>query len=385
MLYNQRLTVLLLITTLVLLLMPSSAIAQEDDEEEIVRVTGIRLEDNKTEMTLVLGESEELTAIVYPLDATDRRVAWSNSDSEVVELNTKGYTAEVKSRSIGESTITVSTVDRGFWIECQVEVIRLGESIGIDPKSVTLAPGETTEMEAWVLPRDADEQGIRWESADSGIATVDQEGKVTAKHEGEARIIARAVEEEGIRTYSKVTVKEEPDPLPEVNDNDDDLYDEKDKKDEEDGLIMPLIFGSGGGIIVIGALFFALRNRRKSHPSQATASAFTGSSLGSPVLIGVSGLYAGQKTDLSHDEIIIGRDPQAARVVYPSESDQISRKHCKIYFDRNMQQFILEDTSSNGTFLADGRRLKQYQKYPLKPGDTFTLAQSGETFSVELE
>ncbi len=97
---------------------------------------------------------------------------------------------------------------------------------------------------------------------------------------------------------------------------------------------------------------------------------------------GISGQFAGQTIDMTGNQLIIGRDPRMAQLVYPQSKDDISRKHLTIRFDEKTQKFILEDSSSNGTFLSSNEKLEPGKPYYLNPGDRFYVADSKEVFEL---
>ena len=140
-----------------------------------------------------------LTAEIIPADA-EAVLSWSSSDIEIATVDNEGLVTAV---SEGEATITVS--DGGdISAECTVTVTPAGEEPTPDPEpvpveSVTLnetdielTRGDTFTLEASVLPENADYENIEWSSSDTGIATVNQDGTVTAVAVGEATIKAEA-------------------------------------------------------------------------------------------------------------------------------------------------------------------------------------------------
>ena len=64
--------------------------------------------------------------------------------------------------------------------------------IQINVSSVTLNVNDTTQLTATVLPKDATNKTITWSSSNTEVATVDKNGKVTAKKKGSAKIYARS-------------------------------------------------------------------------------------------------------------------------------------------------------------------------------------------------
>jgi hypothetical protein len=106
---------------------------------------------------------------------------------------------------------------------------------------------------------------------------------------------------------------------------------------------------------------------------------------GAPKLIGISGYFAGRVVDLSQGHIAIGRDPQSAQLAYPSSKSRISRRHCIVQYEENSRRFIIEDTSTNGTYIYPQKRLKQGQPVYLEPGTRFYLGEPKEQYELKIE
>lgn len=122
-----------------------------------------------------------------------------------------------------------------------------------------------------------------------------------------------------------------------------------------------------------------------ARPEPAAGVTMAKSTAPRPVVKGVSGHFAGQTFELVNNSLIIGRDPRSAQVVYPQSNEEVSRKHCVINYDHSSDKFTLEDSSSNGTFLASNQKLESGKPYYLNRGDRFYLVDSKEIFEVQLE
>ena len=79
-------------------------------------------------------------------------------------------------------------------------------AVSIDPASLQLSAGATATLSATILPSNATAPGIYWESSDKDVATVDDEGNVTAVKDGTATITAWATN--GLSASCTVTVGE---------------------------------------------------------------------------------------------------------------------------------------------------------------------------------
>ena len=74
---------------------------------------------NKSSLPLHIGYSEQLTAAVFPANATDKTVSWSSSNPSVAEVSSSGVVVGV---AIGTAVITVTTADGGKKATCNVTV-----------------------------------------------------------------------------------------------------------------------------------------------------------------------------------------------------------------------------------------------------------------------
>jgi uncharacterized protein YjdB len=168
-----------------------------------VSVAGVSLD--KTEIVLVEGSSEKLTATVEPANATNKGVTWSSDHEAIATVDQNGA---VTARRGGQATITVTTADGSKTATCTVRVkIQIGEpvqSVGLNKTELALEVGKTGTLEAKVEPSDATNKNVTWSSSNSEVATVDN-GVVTAVSAGTA--IITVTTEDGAKTATcKVTV-----------------------------------------------------------------------------------------------------------------------------------------------------------------------------------
>ena len=147
--------------------------------------------DNDREITL--GETSTIRVeryIPYRYE-TDMEMptTWSSSDSSVISIESADDNgATVKANKLGKATITATTPDTGN-ASIEIEVIRPEpESIKIDQSGpIKLYPGQKYSLSATLTPVEA-EARLTWSSDDEGIATVEQDGMVTAVEPGETEI-----------------------------------------------------------------------------------------------------------------------------------------------------------------------------------------------------
>ena len=157
---------------------------------------------NKETLTLVEGESETLVATIEPQNATDKSCKWSSSNKEVAMVNNEGKVTAIKA---GEAIITVEAGDKSA--SCRVMVNNPFipvKGISLSRTSVELNKGNSVTLVATVTPSNATDPSITWKSSDESIATVDQNGKVTAINSGSTTITAKAGEQQASCTISVI-------------------------------------------------------------------------------------------------------------------------------------------------------------------------------------
>ena len=127
-------------------------------------------------------------------DTTEPTTGWSTSIPEATDIDTY----YVWYKCVGDT----------YYDDTAAQCILSGiqpipvETITVDKDTVTLDKGETESITATVLPADATE-GIIWESDDTSVATVDQNGTITAVAAGTTKV---KVLSEGRDVSAEVTV-----------------------------------------------------------------------------------------------------------------------------------------------------------------------------------
>ena len=150
-----------------------------------VDVTGVTL--SETTLQLNKGEDHALKATIQPGNASDKTVQWSSSDSSVASVDQDG-----KVTAVGGGSATIKATAGSFSATCSVSVNVPVTSISLDIHVLSLEKGTFAVLTATVSPEDASDKTVQWSSSDSSVASVDQDGKVTAVEVGKAKITASA-------------------------------------------------------------------------------------------------------------------------------------------------------------------------------------------------
>jgi len=152
--------------------------------EETISVKKVILDN--TSLSLIPEQTDTLNAIVLPEDATDSKIHWNSSDTNVVKVKNGVITA----KTYGKATITVTTNDGEKTAKCVVtvpEIIIPVATVVLDKSTLTLSPDQTDTLNATVVPEDATDSKIHWNSSDTNVVKI-KNGVITAKATGTAQI-----------------------------------------------------------------------------------------------------------------------------------------------------------------------------------------------------
>ena len=153
-----------------------------------IPVTSISLD--KTTLTLAEQDTYQLKATVNPDNATDKTVTWSTSNPAVATVSSSGL---VTAKAEGSATITAKAGDKSA--TCEVTVAPNGipvDAVYLNKSSLSLTENETYQLSVAVTPDNATDKTVTWSTSNAAIATVSDNGLVTAIKEGSATITAKA-------------------------------------------------------------------------------------------------------------------------------------------------------------------------------------------------
>lgn len=151
-----------------------------------VAVTGVTLAP--ATVTLGVGATQQLTPTVAPANATNKTVSYSSNNTGVATVNGSGLVTGV---ATGSATITVTTQDGAKTATTAITVSSSNvavTSVSLSPTAATLAVGATQQLTATVLPSNATNKAVSYASNNTGVATVNSSGLVTAVANGTAAI-----------------------------------------------------------------------------------------------------------------------------------------------------------------------------------------------------
>lgn len=170
-----------------------------------VNVKSVKL--NYTSKSVDKGKTITLKPTIKPSNASNKNVTWESSDTAIATVNSKGV---VTAKKGGTVKITCTTKDKKKVATCKVTVYEAVSSISLSVSSMSLVSNKSKTLTATVKPSSATNQGVKWSSSNTSIATVSSKGKVKALKAGTVYITATSKENGKIYAKCKITVLQAP-------------------------------------------------------------------------------------------------------------------------------------------------------------------------------
>lgn len=154
---------------------------------------------SKETLSLKVGATEKLTT-----DTTleDKTVTWSSSDEKIAKVATDGTVSAV---AAGTATITATFKD-GTPKKCVLTVTKGDGKITLSSTKATLTVGGTG-LTLTATVTGLTDTTVTWKSDNENVATVDSNGKITAKNKGTANITATSKGDTSLVATCVITVK----------------------------------------------------------------------------------------------------------------------------------------------------------------------------------
>lgn len=155
-------------------------------ERDVINVKSISM--NKYSTSIIEGESEKLSYTIMPSNADNKKVTWKSSNINVATVDDNGL---VTAQKEGTALISVVTDDGKITSSCTVSVAKKVvnvSSITLNKNSVDLKAGTTERLTYSLSPSNATNQKVRWTSSDDSIASISEDGVISAKSGGNVRI-----------------------------------------------------------------------------------------------------------------------------------------------------------------------------------------------------
>lgn len=163
----------------------SSSNSSKTSSSQPKKVVASKVKVTNMPANIFSGENCQLKATVEPSDAADKTVSWKSSDTSVATVDSNGKVTALK---VGKTTITATT-SNGVTAKYDLNVQEVAvKSVTIDNKVSEMHIGETAQLFATVIPENATDKSLKWESEDEDIVSVDENGELKALAIGKTTI-----------------------------------------------------------------------------------------------------------------------------------------------------------------------------------------------------
>ncbi len=167
------------------------------------QVSSLKL--NATSLTCPLRKIETLKATIAPTDAVNQKLTWTSSNSDVATIDANGKLIAV---GVGTAVITCKTTDgSNLSATCTVTVnSKAASSLKLNAKFINWQVGKSGHFKPTVLPADCASQKLIWTSSNPKVATVNENGKLTAVSAGTTTITCMTTDGSDLKATCTVTV-----------------------------------------------------------------------------------------------------------------------------------------------------------------------------------
>lgn len=160
-------------------------------------IDSIQLEEK--ELSCMIGETRQLHA------NASGAITWSSSHPQIVQVDQDGTLTAL---AIGQAMITATCgkASAQCIVTVQEENRVFVEKITLNHSNATLRSSETLQLEAIVTPTNATNPVVQWESSDTEVAIVEEDGLVLALNIGTTTITVTSVDNPSITATCIITV-----------------------------------------------------------------------------------------------------------------------------------------------------------------------------------
>lgn len=151
-------------------------------DEDVQAVVPVTLSFEQQSMVILMGDSSQLGYQVKP-DTTDvSDVVWTSSHPEVASVDAGGM---LKGLTLGDTEIKVTSEKEKAEASLYVSVVPVPLSdILLDPDVIIAIIGQPTTLDITFDPPNASDKSVTWKVNDEEIATVTDDGVLTALKHG---------------------------------------------------------------------------------------------------------------------------------------------------------------------------------------------------------
>lgn len=149
-----------------------------------------------------------LSAVILPLNATNKKITWSVDNSSLATIDSNGVLT-----ALDNGLVTVYAGGDGVIASKQIRLINQEDVIPVavialsSEKDVLTSKNETLQFYATILPADASNKAIAWSVSDTSLADISSDGLLTAKKDGLVTVSAKAMDGSNVMASSTISIE----------------------------------------------------------------------------------------------------------------------------------------------------------------------------------
>ena len=165
--------------------------------------TSVKLSEN--EVTLTEGEKKAITFTQEPENSSKDYIKWVSSDPTIAKVENN----EIVAIKAGEAEIAISS----FGVNDKVKVHIKSATVEVtsvsltSSSSVSMKEGDTKQIKAKVVPSNATNKELLYESSNESVVAVDSVGNMTAISGGDATVTVKSASKPNLYATVNVTVE----------------------------------------------------------------------------------------------------------------------------------------------------------------------------------
>lgn len=187
--------------------------------------------DDNAKITVMEGETVDISAVITPDDATNKSVTYTSSDKAVAAVSANNNIGTISGKSVGEAIITVTSDDNPeisdtitvSVLPIPVTSVAIADKDGnaySDDTKLTVTQGSTIDISTVITPNNATNKAVNYKSSNDAVATVtvtDGIATITGVSVGEAVITVTSEDNPEITDSITVSVTAIPSDNPPSN------------------------------------------------------------------------------------------------------------------------------------------------------------------------
>ena len=168
-------------------------------ESQMISELKLDCDDN---IKLAVGMSKQVIATYLPENVADPELVWESYNKDIATVDDKGLINAVK---VGSATVSIKQNKcLGALKSLNVQVKPVTEGVAVEDFS--MYEGTSRKLSATLTPTDAYDV-LAWKTSDTSVATVDEDGNITALVPGTTTLTATTTDGTNLSASATVTVK----------------------------------------------------------------------------------------------------------------------------------------------------------------------------------